>query len=447
MTMEPLARVGQPEPAAKPFRRDGLGWVYEPPGTQVRLHVDYLRPHQDELSGEVTIQASMPGVASHLHQARLNLTSTTARATLIKHLLGLTDKVAWSKLVEQFCVAVIRQDREGEPFEFAGRRPARMRPPDLVERLLPAGKPTQLYGPGGVGKGIIATAICVCIETGYSFAGLSVAKGRALYLDWEDDVDEFDGRIKMVARGLGIEPPEIAYRAMRSTLRSQLHRIASYVQEHGITLVVVDSVELASGTAGDRGNYEELAKSFFLALRQIGQVTVLMIDHVSDAARQNKGEVNKAYGSVFKGNWVRNAWEVKKDQEAGALKSAIGLYHYKTNSGPLYRPIGMLLDFSAPGSVAISREDVSESDTLSKALPKHEQVARLLRFGPLSQHDICQQVDGLTEAYLRSDLARRKDRFQRLPNGLWALAAFEPRHQGEPTASTQDEYAIEELGF
>lgn len=444
---ESAPNTGQPEAPTKAFRRDGLGWLYEPPGTPVRLHVDYLRPHQDELTGEVTIQANLPGVAAHLHQARLNLTSTTARTTLVKHLSGLTDKVSWSKLVEQFCVAVIRQEREGEPFEFAGRRPARLRPPDVVDRLIPSGKPTQLYGPGGVGKGILATAISVSIETGLSFAGLAVAKGRTLYLDWEDDVDEFDSRIKMVSRGLGIDPPEIAYRAMRSTLRSQIHQVASYVQQNGITLLVVDSVELASGSVGERGTYEELAKSFFLALRQVGPVTVLLIDHVSDAARQNKGEVNKAYGSVFKGNWVRNAWEVKKDQEAGARRSMIGLYHYKTNVGGLFQPIGVLLDFSDPGSVVISREDVSQSDTLSKALPKHEQVARALRFGPLSQYDICQQVEGLTEAYLRTDLARRKERFQRLADGRWALIAHEPRSYQEPDDDDFGEDGIERLGF
>lgn len=436
-------------PAPKAFRRDGLGWIYEPPGAGVTFQADYLRAVHDELTAEVTISARLPGLPGHLHQARFNLTSTAARATLIKHLAGLTDKVQWSKLVELFAVAVIRHEREGEPFEFAGRRPARMRPPDAVEKLLPCAKPTQLYGPGGVGKGILATAICVSVELGLPFAGLAVARGRPLYLDWEDDVDEFDGRIKMVSRGLAVDPPEIAYRTMRTTLRSQLHQVASYVQNNGITLVVIDSVELASGAAGERATYEEVAKAFFLTLRQIGPVTALLIDHVSDAARQNKGEVNKSYGSIFKGNWVRNAWEVKKDQEAGAKRSLVGLYHYKTNISEEYPPIGLLLDWTEPGAVRISRQDVADSDALSRALPPAQRLVRALKAGPLSIHDAA-ALANLPDIQASSMLNSRKDWFIRVPDGRYALLQAHPSDRRpfspiRPAQPEQANYEIEDL--
>ena len=69
------------------FKREGLGYVLRVPGLMTELTVDRLTRSRGETHGELTVLCGLPGNRSadgHIHQARFNLTSTTARTSVAK---------------------------------------------------------------------------------------------------------------------------------------------------------------------------------------------------------------------------------------------------------------------------------------------------------------------------------------------------------------------------
>jgi hypothetical protein len=412
----------------KPFRRDGLGFRYAPVDAAghtygVTLKVDYIHRRSDEMTGEVLVEADLPGIPAHVHQARLNLTSTVSRETLVKHLhLKTKDRVPWRELIELFCAAVLRAEREGEPFLRVGQMPYAADPPDLVNLLVPDQMITLLYAAGGVGKGWIATAASVAVENGLSLAGLPAMQRETLYLDWEDTPARLNQRVQMVTTGLRLEDfKPLHYRACRGSLPRQINQVARYVTEHNIGFLVVDSVELACGASAEHRSYEDKAQEFFEALRYLGPIAVLCIDHISAEASQNTGGANKAFGSFLKMAWVRCAWEARKDQMTGASTTLLGLYNTKTNHRSQVMPLGFALDFTERQQVTITRADVRDSDELVKPMPTAERIAAALWHRTKTVKEIAEE-SGLKEEVVRTTLNRGKGkRFETDPVGRWGL--------------------------
>lgn len=408
--------LGLTEPVAlhptgpSPFRREGLGYSYEPAGTGIRFRVSHIQRESGGLRARVAVESLLPGLPPHIYSARHLLEGTNSLRDLKRALSEITGDThpltpLWERLIRALTKAVVDAEEAGEPFEKVGQRVAQPRVLDLVQHLLPAGKPTIIYGPGGVGKGIIAVALGVAVTLGEPVAGLAVQQGEVLYLDWEDDADTLDRRIKSVCAGRAIDPVEFHYRVCRGRLDEQLSEITSYVDSHGITLAVVDSVSLAGGTAGDRGTYEDVALRLMAAVRQM-RCTVLLIDHVNDVGRRAEGLAGKAYGSVFKGYVSRNTWEVKKDQETGALLSHVGLYQTKTNHTALLAPIGLCLDFRTEGTVRIVREDVRESPELAAPLTTSYRIDRELARGTRTVAELEDALQGIKKDTIHKTLKR-----------------------------------------
>lgn len=408
----------------KPFRKEGLGYVYEPRGKGVRLAVDFISRHRDELTGEITVATTLPGMAKHLHQARFNLSSTTSRTSLAKHLVTKTPDgtISWDDLLEQFCAAVLRSERRTNPIVRVGRLDFGPEPPDTVERILPSGMATQLFAPGKTGKGWLAWGMAVAVETGWSFAGLKTVKGHVLYLDWEDNPKRANQRVQMVARGMGLpEIPEMAIKSMNGPMRHSVNELARDIDADGFTMLIIDSAQKAIGAGTEYQSYESGAAQMFEAIRLLGDdLTILMIDHVNKTDARGGRERAQAYGSVMKTNWVRNVWEVRKDQNEGEKISQLGLYHIDSNHSELFKPFGLLLDFQTPGEVHIRQDDMETSDRLSATLSVADRCARALRFGPLSLKEIADRVESSQDT-CRVTMSRDKERFHELPGRRYEL--------------------------
>jgi hypothetical protein len=444
MTADQSARQFEAIPTARDrLQREGLGYSYELPEMKVRLRADYIEHARGELSAEIVAESTAPGLSTHLLRTRMNLLVVARQTELSKQLSALVPASSWDTTVRAFCEGVILAEREGEPFVMVGARPARVRPAERVERILIERKPTLLYGEGGAGKGYVAVGIAAAVQAGVPFAELAVRQGEVLYLDWEDDEEELDERVKEVARGLGLEGPiELHYRAMREPLHYSVNRLARYIAEHDIRLVIVDSVELAAGGSSDRGTYEEVAKRFFLALRQLGPVTSLLIDHISEEARQNRKSVNKAYGAIFKANWCRRAFEVKYDAAPGERVNHLGFYMFKTNRGEIQTPFGLAIDFQTPGTVSFHREDVRDNPQLREALPAVSQIEHALDREAMKPERIVEET-GLNADHVRVTLNRYKGkRFVKLADGRWGPLSHHLRGQPEllrtPVTQTEE---------
>lgn len=407
----------------KPFRREGLGYVYEPTDGEgiplgVSLRVDAIHGSGERMMGEMLIETTLPGVNPHLLMTAQNLTGATARNTLAKQLAAKTPGLSlpWDTLVEGFCVAVLRAEREGTPFLQIGHQDDKGTLPDVIDHIVQQGRTNDIHGPMGDGKGYLAAFMVVCHTTGNDLAHLRChATGTVLYLDWEDDDSTLNRRLRAIAAGYGIPPVIIHYRMCHGALKDQVLQIARYVATHHITFIVVDSVELACGIGNDHGTYEERAHGLHDALRSISTsvpwpVSSLLIDHVSDDVRTAKKGVGKAYGSSMKMAWVRNAWEVRKDQEPNSPIATIGLYRFKGNHAGNVGPIGIQLDFTKwPQALVAKRAEIRDSDVLSSRLTATSQLLSALQSGPMDTKDLA-VMTGLSRDAVRVALNRLKKR-------------------------------------
>ena len=72
--------------------------------------------------------------------------------------------------------------------------------------------------------------------------------GNVLYLDWEMEAEEAQGRLGRIAEGMGFStPPRVFYRRCVGRLVDDVEWLAETVQSKGIDLVVVDSAVPACG--------------------------------------------------------------------------------------------------------------------------------------------------------------------------------------------------------
>lgn len=451
----------EPEPPATPaastpptsasrFYREGLGYVYEPDLGEadggIRLRLDLIKRGLEQHTGEVTIESTLPGMTGLLLQARFNLVSSTAQDNLTKAIKrvveGTSDEtLPWARWVRSFFAACLAAERAGEPFRRTGAevpRTARLAP--LVAKLVPNDQNVILYGPGGVGKGWLAVGMAVSVALGVPFAGYDCQQAPVLYLDWEDSYEVFCGRVDAIAAGLMATAPPLHYRACFGSLRDQAHAIARYASEQGIGLLVVDSVEMAAAVAGDGSStWDDRARGVFESLRAIRggmhrPLSVLLIDHLSEQARQAQSGGAKPYGSVFKTNWCRLGWEMRKQQESEALVSNVGLYQYKTNHTASMAAIGLRIEWDDPAephNVLIAADDVRDHDELAQRLGLKEQIKAALRGGPLSRKAIADQT-GLSAEKVRVTLWR--DSTSKRPWFIQRGDSYALREEEEPTS-------------
>lgn len=420
--------------ADKPdFYRRGMGYTYEPAGSSFRFNVDYMVRASDDMRATVVAERrNSSGNWERVHRGKMLMEGGNSKRDFAKSCQEMADDETqgkyWRSLVEDVSCRVLDSEEEGEPVVMVGQLPEEKQYLPIVEKLLPTFKPTVLYGPGGVGKGYIATGIAVAVQTGKPFLGLEVQRCNVLYLDWEDDETEFDLRIKEVCAGLGMERPvQIARRGCAgSPLRAQVAFLSKYISEHKIGLVIIDSVEAATGAAPDGASFHSVTASFYEALHKLGRLTFLLIDHVNAAGRANKTSSNKIFGSIFKENWARSTWEARSDQKPGERSTHVALYHRKVNRGMLQEPIGIELDFSVDRMVVLRSKDVTESKELSGSLSGPDRIMAALHEndGPMSASEIEDELSD-TSAKVRTWLKRLKDRAKIIKSvdGRWELAS------------------------
>lgn len=370
--------VAFPEPDDPPFRKAGMGYIYEPAGLRVRFRADFLKRRGEELHGVLTVESVMPGVQQHLHEATHNFSSMTTRASVAKYLAGFAGDIDWRRELETFCVSVMRHERTGEPFIEVGQLPVHEQAPDDLEILLPRNRITWLFGEEGAGKGTLAVAWMVGVATGQGFMHFNATQRNVAYLDWEDDTETMDRRIKAVSAGLNVVAPAFFYRHLNGPLASQVNGIAQQFDALDIGAYVVDSAVLAAGVGNEHGDAADTAHGLVGALGVLNR-TVLVIDHIAKAEAPGSNRPMRPYGSVMKRAWARQAWELRKDQEPGQADFKVGLYHNKFNHGTLQPPLGIRIEWSDNGEVVrFSKTDIRESPTLIQGASITKQMEGLL---------------------------------------------------------------------
>lgn len=434
MVVNPLIVPPAEDEPKKSFRKDGIGYVWDLERHQLVFRADYIQRSRDAVTASISVESTAPGVMPHVYRGRLGLESPTSQGQLVKHLEQLTglrnsdqdDGKPWQKLIQAWCSALLKAEENTVTVQLVGNLPARERPRDLVERLLPAGKPTILYGDSSAGKGWIATAICVCLATGHPFGRLAVSRAKPLYLDWEDDEWTFNDRVQAISRGMGIPAPDIAYAQMRGPFKRHYRAIAQLVAQHGYDALVFDSVGLAAGTVGERGSYEDIAIDLFDQLRTI-PAGCLLVDHINSDGRNQDGVPDKSLGSIYKRALARSQWFVKKEQDTESNVLHLGLFQTKTNHSATSKPLGFRITFENDGNAGrlmcarLESEDIREVESLDRTRFAWERIRDyLLQVRTATAPDIAEAL-GMDASAVRSELSRRKGVFVRVTDKTWGV--------------------------
>lgn len=330
------------------MHKEGLGYRFDYPTVGITIVVNHIRRSSSEFKGEIRVTANIPGIPHKLHWASLNLSSTSSRNTLARHLTKRADIVDWDDILEDVCDKVATLEREGQPFIDLCELPQEAHSPWLVENFIPRGEPTTIFGEGGSGKSMLALALALSVHTGVQLVpGFSpVQRGNVLYLDWETNNLRITRRARALANGASEMPlPNIGYRRCVLPMAEQMEEVLKRCQEKNVILVVVDSVEMAMvGTRENGGDANDPILRLHSALRAL-DVSVLLVDHVSKGIAKETGKRNP-YGGIFKTNLARMEYELRKadNSERGMLR--MGLFNTKRNDDDVpFPPVPLALEF------------------------------------------------------------------------------------------------------
>lgn len=431
-----MTAARKPADLSDTFEPYGLGWRAVVCQRTVRFTVRRLRHDGGTLRGYVDVEFKAPG-APRLRLAGevVNLSSGRDRASFANRLAERQPGPDWRNIVDAFCVEVERRDDEGEEVVLIGNLPAPINGGWLVEGLLERGQNNGIHGDGSVGKSWLALACAVSVTAGVEILPgyRPTQRGAALYLDYETDKDTLNMRVQQIARGAGIAPPDILYLRMDSPLSDNVERILAICQQYGVVLIVVDSVEAAmAGSVAPGASSNEGPSKVNRGLRRLGGITSLLIDHVSAEQGRQTEVARKAFGSIFKRNWVRLAFHLQQSREpSDDGMRHLGLFCAKRNNGKEFDPVGLAWEINDE-VCQWRREDIS-SDDLQDSLPPIDRVVAYLRREGPSQPSAIVEGTGLKRTTVTSMLTRKQGKlFVRTVTGLWDAA---------PTPAPEPEYA------
>jgi AAA domain-containing protein len=191
--------------------REGLDLVMAWP-EGARFLLSAIRDGREGVRGEITVTLE----ERRLHWGTFTLASLPAREALRKKLDARAPALPWGEYLEETCWRLNQAARQGEPLvTLTGRVTSPTR--EVVPRLLYEGGPTSIIADGDTGKSLTALALAVAVAAGVSLPfGLKPARAVPVaYLDWETSRDTLEGRLALLAAGLGIDPPAILYKQMR----------------------------------------------------------------------------------------------------------------------------------------------------------------------------------------------------------------------------------------
>lgn len=417
MTAEPV------QPLGDVFRPHGMGWRAILCERTVQLTVRRIRHDGGALRGYVEVEYKPAGGRRiKLAGELLNLSSGRDRASLANRLGERQQGPEWRNVLDAFCLQVESREAEGPQLVWIGNLPAPIDGGWLVDNLIQRRQTTGIHGDGSVGKSFFALAVAVSLTT-----GLEVLPGfrpsvrcNVAYCDYETDSDTMNARVRLIAAGSGIEPPDVAYFRMEQPFSDCVEWLLPHVQEHQIGLVIVDSVEAAmAGSTGHGAPANDGPARLNRALRQL-RVSGLLIDHINSEQAAQKDVARSAYGSRFKRNWQRMGFHLKQAREPGpdGVKH-LGLFNTKFNNGPEGEAFGLAWEIN--GEWCRWWPERIEDEELTAALPAVDRIAAYLRREGPSQPSVIAEDTGIPRGTVSSALKRHYQRFQKNEHDLWTL--------------------------
>lgn len=369
----------------------------------IAMRIDHVHAESrsGEVSAEIRVTSTAPGLEGLLHQGRFTLTGTQSRATLAKHLDSRTPGrgVDWPGLIELASVKVLDAFRIGEPALLL--RDAE-EPTDDGHLLLPivlGRHPTVWFGEGGSTKSLLALAAGLSIHSDKALMGIAPSAARVVaLLDWE--MDAWEHRKRMVAL-MGDQLPDFVYVPCRGAIWDEQDRLARILVDHGIQYAIVDSVGMAC--AGLPIESSEAALRFYSSVRQLG-IGTLCIAHKTKAEDGDR----MPFGSAFWHNGARATWFVKKEAEPEPGRVNVALHQRKANTSAVAPPLAFEVNFSPEGGISIRRRDLRDVPAFEEDRTLRQQISDVLKAGPRTTAAIALELDAKPDSVAKT--VRRAER-------------------------------------
>lgn len=380
--------------------RDGDDYLLVwPDGLQAEVR--YIAQSRDGPRGEVRISSKLVG---HLHQAMLNLMSSSSRDAFRRALERRDSEVDWQARIEQVCVLVVEAYRTGDPLTLLEPQLRNAEEAYYLTPLIPTGVPTLIYGDGATGKSYLANAIGRAMALGIPFAGMVAREATVAYLDWEWDAEEHADRLYRLGGDV-----TYFYRQCNVPLAQQTRTMSRQLDKNGVDFLIIDSLGYACG--GDIRD-PDVVIAFFTALRQLGR-TCIVVHHVPKDSKE-------PYGSVYIRNSVRSAWYMLRSTLPEEGGFAVALQHNKANRGAKQQPIGLQFSFTDE-TTTITRTNADRIPEIAEGLPLRERIINLLTKEPLEATAIADAL-GVKQTQVAARLTELRQAGKVTPvAGSWAL--------------------------
>jgi hypothetical protein len=383
----------------------GDGYSVKWPEPHITISIEYLHKQAHGLIGEMTVRN---GTAILCESLRINLNTeprTKGIAKKVHEYDGRLSLDGWARLIESTCVLILRRHREGEPLRILTvETPVE----PLTYQISPfvfLGKPSVMFGDGGLGKSSFALFLAMLVSVGEYQAGIAAISGTPLFLDWEDSYDVHVRRMQAIsACHPKLALATVRYQSLTEPLANLTQPLLRRIQTDGISFLVIDS--LAAATGGDAG--AEAATKVFRPIRTL-RVGALVVAHIPKT--QGEGQDPSIYGSVFNKNFSRSTWELRREQDVDEDSAVIGLFNRKSNLSRLHPPIGLKVTQNQDNTrIQYEPFDLSQAAELKASLPWPNQIRNLLEDGdPRTSSEIAEAL-GAKLAVIKTTLSRHRDR-------------------------------------
>jgi len=379
------------------FTQRGLSFVYEPADAPITMHFSRLADHKDETDAEVVV-ARMDGTT--LVRRRLNLLGATGvPKTLIDVLEGAqlgVDADLWVPVITRGFEYVLSAHRNGLVLQTTTTDFERPDPISwLADGLVMQDKMNCWLGAAGTGKSTLAKMLCVCYATGQPFIDIPVGVGTPLYLDWEDEFNDFKRVTWDVCHTAGVPMPVMHWINMRGKrLRDSVETLTKIIEDNHISFVVIDSIAAAGGFAGEHRGYEDIALELELCLGQLPPVTVLGLDHVTSEDHKSGNRVpTKARGAERKVEFYRNQWSLMADtEERERGHHIVNWYHTKINADVKRDNFTVEIRHKG-GELSVLRCDISASPEALDRLSDQQKIESYIKANPgATMEEVCRNV-------------------------------------------------------
>lgn len=395
-------------------------------GVIIELKELYL--HRDKnIDAEIEVMDEQE-LDPHLYgPVRSSITKTFR--TAITEIEKVSERTDWSQRFTQVKKLVLAKYRAGVPVIALGN----IDPPSQTEEVLTGvvweELPTLIYGPGGIGKSIIALNLMSAIHTGASVAGLHTMQSNCLYLDWETSEKMMWWRNNEILAAKGQEigswpDPDypdgertgmVYYRYMSGPLVNDVEYLKKEIATLGIGTICIDS---AGPACGGEPESAEATLKFFKALREIGShdkpLQSIILAHITHEGKRS-GRSNP-FGSVYWINIPRNVFELQSDQVRNSNHSDFALHHKKSNTGSLRKATGFRLTWDV--GCTIEYLDIRKNARLVGGLPMGDQAQMYIaKKGPQTIDELAALINPTTTRSLSSTLSG-DERFVS-KNGKW----------------------------